>query len=290
MWSHRLSASIRGLAFSSDGRTLYTADNSCRIYAWDPVARTRRLVLKHEFISGVVPDGLLGTGRFLVFLNTDPLRVWDCTAEAKRLDVPERFTARGTQVDATRGRLLALGADGKSVLSWDLERQRRGPAVVRWNEPVRERWRSAFRLSDDGRILVIEASRGQVTFRDALSGAEVGRMPPQSEWVSSTPMLLSPAGRTMCCITGYRWRLWNVPAGTVRFDPWPTPLAFHPTAPVCAAAMSGGLALVSLQTGEAIRSFDFGLGTALYAGFSPDGLTCAVGGSNKQFAVFDVDL
>jgi hypothetical protein len=51
------------------------------------------------------------------------------------------------------------------------------------------------------------------------------------------------------------------------------------------------LTLFSLRSGEAIRSFDFALGATVQClCFSPDGLTCAVGGSNKQFAVFDVDV
>ena len=46
------------------------------------------------------------------------------------------------------------------------------------------------------------------------------------------------------------------------------------------------------RTAEPDRaSLDFALGKYVTcAAFSPDGLTCAVGGSNKQFAVFDVDI
>jgi WD40 repeat protein len=68
--------------------------------------------------------------------------------------------------------------------------------------------------------------------------------------------------------------------------------AFHPTAPVFVAIdRSKNLTLFSAETGAPIRSLDFALGRNVNcAAFSPDGLTCAVGGSNKQFAVFDVDL
>ena len=51
------------------------------------------------------------------------------------------------------------------------------------------------------------------------------------------------------------------------------------------------LTLFGLDTGDPIRSLDFALGRSVRCvAFSPDGLTCAVGGSNKRFAVFDVDL
>jgi hypothetical protein len=40
-----------------------------------------------------------------------------------------------------------------------------------------------------------------------------------------------------------------------------------------------------------VRSFDFEQGSRVRcACFAPDGLTCAVGGSNGRFTVFDVDL
>jgi WD40 repeat protein len=82
-------------------------------------------------------------------------------------------------------------------------------------------------------------------------------------------------------------RIESVPS----YAPWSV-IAFHPTAPVFAAMNARReLTLYRLDTGEAVRSFDFGIGWAINCiAFSPDGLTCAVGGSNKQFAVFDVDL
>jgi hypothetical protein len=74
------------------------------------------------------------------------------------------------------------------------------------------------------------------------------------------------------------------------YAPWSI-IAFHPTAPMFAAVKSRReLTLFRLDTGEIVRSFDFGIGFVESVCFSPDGLTCAVGGSNKQFAVFDVDL
>jgi WD40 repeat protein len=67
--------------------------------------------------------------------------------------------------------------------------------------------------------------------------------------------------------------------------------AINSVLPVCAAVIDGALTLYSLETGSVIRTLDFELGRrALCVCFSPDGLTCAAGGSNKRFVVFDVDL
>jgi WD40 repeat protein len=68
--------------------------------------------------------------------------------------------------------------------------------------------------------------------------------------------------------------------------------AFNPTLPVFVGLNAKKvLTLFSTGTGEPIRSLDFALGKKVKCVcFSPDGLTCAVGGSNKQFAIFDIDV
>ena len=104
----------------------------------------------------------------------------------------------------------------------------------------------------------------------------------------------NPSGRVF---TGQELFLWDMVTRTFRTGPigasYPEEaIAFHPRAPVFTALNANGeLTLFHLETGEPIRSFDFALGKKVRcACFSPDGLTCAVGGSNKQFAVFDVDV
>jgi hypothetical protein len=69
--------------------------------------------------------------------------------------------------------------------------------------------------------------------------------------------------------------------------------AVHPALPIIATRNAEShITLFSLDTGEPLRALDFAVGTSTVrcVRFSPDGLTCAAGGSNKQFAVFDVDL
>jgi hypothetical protein len=109
----------------------------------------------------------------------------------------------------------------------------------------------------------------------------------------------SPDGRTLALLHLYpSWvGLWDVPGRAIRVNKIVCSsdaafLDFHPTAPVFTSLNPDGvLTLYSTETGEAIRSLDFALGKKVTCvRFSPDGLTCAVGGSNKQFAVFDVDV
>ena len=92
-------------------------------------------------------------------------------------------------------------------------------------------------------------------------------------------------------------QVWDVPSRSVRAEhvtgvQTDKVLAFHPTAPLFASLNPNKeLTLFSLETGAPVRSLDFALGRFVQCvAFAPDGLTCAVGGSNRQFAVFDVDV
>jgi WD40 repeat protein len=109
----------------------------------------------------------------------------------------------------------------------------------------------------------------------------------------------SPDGRTLAVSCGKQVHLWDVATRTRRVEPvtidnkyGDATFAFCPSAPAFVALNKQRvLTLYSSETGDAIRSLDFALGrNVTCVCFAPDGLTCAVGGSNKQFAVFDVDL
>jgi hypothetical protein len=109
----------------------------------------------------------------------------------------------------------------------------------------------------------------------------------------------SPDGRTLVLFllfpTGLA--LWDVASrtprgGEIKYDPENGPFAFNPTLPLFAVrAVDGAFTVRRLSDGQPVRSLDFPIGKVIgCAAFAPDGLTCAIGGSNKQFAVFDVDL
>jgi WD40 repeat protein len=107
----------------------------------------------------------------------------------------------------------------------------------------------------------------------------------------------APDGSRVACILDNHIQMRTFPDFSLRYELtrcWGTThtFAFHPTAPIFAALNRDGvLTLYNLETGEVSRSMDFALGRNVKCvTFAPDGLTCAVGGSNSQFAVFDVDV
>ncbi len=75
-----------------------------------------------------------------------------------------------------------------------------------------------------------------------------------------------------------------------------THLAFHPSKPLFAFCTSkppkgwpGTAWFGDLETGEPVAVPDPGFKAASRVAFAPDGLTCAVGSTNREFAVFDLD-
>jgi hypothetical protein len=291
MWTGRVAATLRGLAYAPDGRTLYTADAGGRVHAWDTAARTRLLLFQLDGSYGWYTRALavVGDGRFLV-VRTNHLLVCYLAGGAKRVQVPMPFARGNVQVDPAGPRLLTYNTRGTAVLTWDLARRRRGPALAQWRGAANVPQTNSFRLAPGGRTLAMMARGGRWILRRAPDWEEAGRLPDEAAW--SFDVRFAPDGRTLAVRVGDEVLLCDLPSGSLRCRTRARVLAFHPTEPVY-AGLEGDrvLALVSLRTGETIRSFDFALGRSVgHAAFAPDGMTCAAGGSNKSFVVFDVDF
>ncbi len=93
--------------------------------------------------------------------------------------------------------------------------------------------------------------------------------------------------------------VWDLPDGTVR---WSLPqekfvwaLAVHPSGKIVAVATDGGSAghvvrFLDTATGDEITRFNWNASRIRCLAFSPDGLTCAAGCSDRRLVVWDVDL
>ncbi|MFO0821910.1 MAG: WD40 repeat domain-containing protein [Gemmataceae bacterium] len=66
-------------------------------------------------------------------------------------------------------------------------------------------------------------------------------------------------------------------------------VGFLPGGQVLTAGMDGTARVWDQNTGEAVRSFDWGIGKVTTAAVSPDGTLCAVGSVNGQVLVWDID-
>lgn len=299
MWAQHAGGGVEMLAFAPDGRTLYTADTTKTVAAWDTVARTGRKLFTREE-SG--PWGMFcaAGGRFLVVRGHTPL-IWDCHAGAEhaRLGVtaseafaPGHYMLR--PVPGDDGLLLVNRGRNLAMRVWDVAARAFGPDPGWWPRVEPLSW---FDVSPDGRVAALLSST-TLTLAGLLTGETLGevQMPRFGGRV-----VFAPDGRTVAVLAHPNLWLWNLTTAPVLVEGVLITrarlgalqvFAFHPTAPVFLALNPDGLpTLFDRDTHRPIRTLDFELGQhANCAAFSPDGLTCAVGGSKKRFVVFDVDV
>ena len=205
---------------------------------------------------------------------------------------------------------LAYAPDGRSLYAADSTGH-----VTEWDTAARTR-RRTFAIGSTapfglfcaagGRFLVArghapliwDLTSGTVHGRLTLDDSDLGYVgspgSPRTDPADDTRLLFVSADHS-------RIRTWDTATRAVGpdFGAWPDhgKLRWFDVSPdgrfvaLVSPDHAGKVALVERATGRPLRSFDFALGRrALCVCFSPDGLTCAVGGSNKRFAVFDVDL
>lgn len=290
MWVQKIGGGgVCGLAYAPDGATLYTRDYGGWVTAWDVAARRGRRLFQLPVMERYVQHGLAlaDGGRFLVADARDGARVWDVVAGAEGKSVPPglRFGPLLAAPDAPA--VLFIGHDRRGIDAYDLKTEtvtRRFAVPPAVGDLI-----SSADVAPDGRTAVVNGIE-----RAGLIGAD-------GWWTDlerpfNGRVRFSPRGDVLLWTMYWRTEIRDVATQAVRaeascFMPdWV--FAVSPSAPVFVACNpERQLTLFSLETGQPLRSLDFALGKyVMCATFSPDGLTCAVGGTNKQFAVFDVDL
>jgi WD40 repeat protein len=298
MWMQKLNTRVAALAYSPDSKTLYSLDRGGRLRSWDIAARTGRVLEYSGAVQDPEPYGrslcALTDGNRLVVFASSLCVVEAATGAVRRRAVPSGVPRYGQARLTTDGRLLAVRADGRAITTWDVPSHQPGPLLHEWPPRL---GLTAFDCSPDGRTLAVLERRGHVAVLDLPSGELRCRFHPAVEKESRWPLRLSRNGNTLVVHTRNHLEVWDVSSTAVQVARMTsalpdTALAIHPTAPLAVSADRGrSLALFHLRTGEPLRSFDLRLGEKLTCVvFSPDGLTCAAGGSSGRFAVFDVDV
>ena len=290
MWVRRVGESVQALAYAPDSRTLYTVEGA-RARAWDLTSRrsTPLFRLSDLGINGHLYDLWNVGGRYLLFGNWE-LAAWDLR-EGKPVAVPSfiRRMCRPVGGESTAVRFITTSHE--LIRSWDLSTNKLTTVVRR---PANFGHLSRFAFSPDGRTAALLDDHRRGTLVTVETGASVPIRFPKDAWVDGVHFRADGVlvWITFDCVYVSSAAKPNTFRGPFACK-WPRPaFALHPSAPLF-AALNGDerLTLFSLSTGEALRSFDLDFGqTIRHICFSPDGLTCAVCGSNKQFAVFDVDL
>jgi WD40 repeat protein len=301
MWLQKTRAGVVSMTFSPDGRVLYVLDTRGEITAWDAVARTPRTLYRIGATPDIrLPDARLDVacdGRFLVVFLRSAVHVWDGASGVEHARLPHEPTGYIPSLDPARRLLVSSDPQWEVLTAWDIVTRSPTAPYFRARLPNPTRF-IHFAMTADGGTVAVQTARREIDVYDRASGRAVSRFAPFATIGPTLGLAFSADGKMLALLGLDHVTVWDVPAQSIREKrvrcPMPVYLwAVHPALPVIATRNSDRhITLFSLETGERLRSFDFTMGTSSLncVTFSPDGLTCAVGGSNKQFAVFDVDL
>lgn len=297
MWVQQVGCGVQALTFARDGRTLYTVDTARRLIAWDTSTRARREVAvgieshwltAEHFIE--LPDGRLVVDCLQGFHLVDPV-----TAAHSRVSPANRVFGNVCGSVLADGRAFFLRHGRLPVGCVNLLTGAELPVVELPTASglyllcVAPDGASAFLGWGGQPRSLFDLTRGVVARggEDVVSGIAIPRFAPDRR----TVVLLQLVGQPQLTMWDIEQRaarakpVWWAGGNTVR-------IAFNPVLPLFAVPHTQNtVAVRSLETGELVRELDFALGKQITAlAFAPDGLTCAVGGTNKRFAVFDVDV
>ena len=291
MWIQKLpSGSVTALAYSPDGRTLYTGSTTGRVFAWNLATRTHtELYRRATGSSGVYYLWPTPTGRLLI---REGRTLLDALAPASGpLIVPGPDDWGDWRYVLPDG-LRAISCEPEWRIGlWDVETGQRLPVPGPLGDALHITHHEL--LPDGVTFLTFDSNSNALALWNFRTGEPLGALTPNHQYIS--PSVLAPDGTTFA--VGRNKMLWvyDVPTRSLRhrlaFEKEFRALAFHPNSRYLASAATDSvLTLWDVFGGTEVQRYDWSIGKIQNVAFSPDGLTCAVGGSNKQFAVFDVDV
>jgi WD40 repeat protein len=284
---------VNAVAYSPDGSTLYTQDSGRWYTAWDVSTHVgRRLFQYPERCTNHFPRMFTSPdGRYLVS-NTSPPLIWDLVEQKLHDEVPAKYAFAGVSMGVGRVRVECVSDDWQGIRTWDFALRQAGEELRDWDITGTIK---THNFSPDGKLVALLNWTDTVTLAETETRKSLHRI--ESPKRSLQHCRFAPDGNTLVLYSPDSIAIWDIPSASFRVERvecdrpyWM--LAFNPAASTIAVRRKDGLLrILDLRTGEELRAFDFDLGRqAACAAFAPDGLTCAVGGTEKRFAVFDVDV
>ncbi|MBA4064958.1 MAG: hypothetical protein C0501_14840 [Isosphaera sp.] len=298
---------FQSIGYAADGRVL-ALDTKARLTAWDVAAG------RPDQVGGVPADephrwallkGFRSPAGHVGVLTSEGFHRFDLAA---RTALPGLDPSAGRVAEASEDGTLAVVNEPRSLRLrlWDVAAAAPlpehfdlppGRATNLRYHPVLAPDNRTFAVSvvSDGRLLVW--GRGDPVPR-LVARTPPGRRYPLLAFPPDGRFLVGAQIRRHGAVT-----LWDLPAGaprwSVRQEVFVWAVAVHPSGGLVAVATVGGpdgrvVRFLDAATGEEVNRFrwDAGPGKAVRVrclAFSPDGTTCAAGGSDRRLVVWDVD-
>lgn len=300
---------FQSIAYTPNGHVL-ALDNRARLTLWNlDYQRPDRIYSISSSYSFAVLKGFRSTqghvGIYSLTESPDFIR-FDLTTRSK---LPWFNPGSGSVTDVSDDGTLALvNEEGKFIWRlWELETNRpleeyfelpgESPAEFRYKPALSPNNRAlAMTVISDQRLLLWHRGDSKpVQLARPGQAQNQRRMFYHFLAFSSDPYFLAGAQIARKGLV----TVWDLPDGTVR---WSLPqeefiwaLAVHPSGKLLAVATVGGPAgrvvrFLDAANGAEITRFNWNAGRIQCLAFSPDGLTCAAGSSDRRLVVWDVDM
>ena len=281
------------LAFSPDGKVLYSGDSGGTVHVWD-VGSGRELFHFQTFAgaSGQVaisPDlKVVATSDF-----KGKLGIWDVATGNSLFQMPGQSGSRiGFARDGKT--LAATGAMNSSEVSfWDVHT---GQLLQKLQLQGNQLSLTSVGFMPDGRMLITKSASGDIRLWDISTGQELHKFPRSNENISPS-YAVSPDGRTVTAGHQFDQGLvhWDVASGKQRAKlPWQgfaliNGVAYSPDAKTLAVTTHTSLHLLDAVTGKELHKVENLKVRSLYIlCFSPDSKILAAAGDDSTIRLWDV--
>ncbi|HYT89338.1 MAG TPA: WD40 repeat domain-containing protein [Gemmataceae bacterium] len=283
---HRLGGRAYSLAFSPDGKTLFTGGRLALIdvATGKELRRLQPPALSAFDAVAFAPDGrTLAAGQFGG--EGSKIFLWDAVTGKELRPLAGHAYSVLAVAFSPDGKALASGGDDNMVRLWDMAT---GKELHRFKGHTKTVWTVAF--APGGRILASGGEDHVVRLWDVKTGKPLRELKGHAGGIYS--FHFSPDGKILA--TGgadTMVRLWAVEAGKL-LRSWDTgaalgSVAFAPDGKVLASAGASGVRLWDTTTGQEIDPVPGHRGTVLSLRWSPDGKTLFSCGMDRQVLEWD---
>jgi WD40 repeat protein len=294
---------VRGLEYSPDGQTLYSAGGRSKCAtAWDVTSHEPRF--RHHHDAEVVSLAVSADGTVAVSADrSGAIRLWRATTGdlLNELHVPPP----GIVSLALAPDLSGLAGAGPRAYWWSDPLRPRAPRAGAFDEDLIP-WRGhavAVSTSPEGRWLAASAGGPRPCYVVKRLAKRVG-WTRETRSAQASIIRFTADGRWMAIVLGRvvqlhemqetsrdRVDFTSVERADLSGHEGPVRgIAFHPRGTrLMTVATDGTARLWSVPGGKQLRSIDRKPGPLSAVAFAPDGLTCAAGGEKGQVIVWEVE-